>query len=107
MHRATPLIEWSMLGIEAGASAARVRQVLPSRAVSAVRAVARNGGPTGLLRQLLAPYERLLVEALPSDRTRAPVAAFAADAGASPAQPGSALYGFWQRRTTAPASTTP
>ncbi len=96
MRKAVPLIEWSMTGIEAGASTRRVAAALPGRLRSAGTALARFGGSQRLIRELLAPYDRLLRESLPSDRLRAPVAAFAAHAGASPIDGGSALFGYWQ-----------
>jgi phytoene dehydrogenase-like protein len=96
LHRALPTVEGIMTGIEAGASPSRLLRKLPGRMVDLGRAVARNGGPTGLVRELVSPYERILTERLHSDLTRAPVAAFAAHSSASPRLPGSAFYAFWQ-----------
>jgi phytoene dehydrogenase-like protein len=49
-----------------------------------------------LLRDVLSPYGQLLRRHLPSDLTRAPVAAYAAHAGVGPIIPGGALFAFWQ-----------
>jgi phytoene dehydrogenase-like protein len=96
MHRALPAVEGIMSGIEAGASASRLLRKAPGRLVNLGQAVARNGGPTALLREVVSPYARLLTERLHSDLTRAPVAAFAAHSSASPNLPGSAFYALWQ-----------
>jgi phytoene dehydrogenase-like protein len=71
------------------------------RAPRAVRQLAdaarlARRGPLTVARSLLAPYGRMLEERLPSDLCRAPMAAFAAHAGASPDVPGGAFFGFWQ-----------
>jgi phytoene dehydrogenase-like protein len=96
LHRALPVIDTVVAGVQAGASRGRTLRAAPGRAVAAARALARNDGPFGLARELLAPYARTLTEHLASDLTRAPVAAFAAHAGASPSQPGSAVFALWQ-----------
>ncbi len=96
MHRALPVIDTVVAGVDGGASRRRVLSQLPGRAVAAARGVARNGGPAGLAREVLSPYARVLRERLASELTRAPVAAFAAHAGASPQQTGSALFALWQ-----------
>jgi phytoene dehydrogenase-like protein len=93
---ATPLVVALLSGVEAGASPARVARMLPGRLRAAAGALARNGGPAGIVSRLLAPYGRLLVQALPSDRTRAPVSAFAAHASAGPDAPGSGMFALWQ-----------
>jgi phytoene dehydrogenase-like protein len=96
MHRALPAVEGIMTGIEAGARPSRILRKLPGRIVNLAQAVARNDGPMGLVREVVAPYERLLSQRFPSELTRAPIAAFAAHSSASPTLPGSAFYSFWQ-----------
>ena len=96
MRDAFPLVRAALAGIEAGASRGRVLRQTPGRAVASVQALRRNGGPMGLARLLTSPYGRVLAERLPSDVTRAPVAAFAAHGSASPLQPGSAFFAIWQ-----------
>ncbi|MBA2530450.1 MAG: NAD(P)/FAD-dependent oxidoreductase, partial [Euzebyales bacterium] len=96
MDLAVPLVRAAVTGLEAGASPARLRRIAPTRVRSLATALWRFGGPAALIRELLSPYERVLVERLVSDRTRAPIAAFAAHASASPSAPGSAFYGLWQ-----------
>ena len=53
-------------------------------------------GRMPVVRDLLGPYDALLRRRLPSDLTRAPVAAFAAHGAVGPDVPGGAIYGFWQ-----------
>ena len=96
MRDAMPVVSSMRAGLEAGASRGRVLRQLPGRVVAGVQALARNGGPTGLAQLLLSPYGRVLAERLVTDRVRAPVAAFAAHASASPTAPGSATFGLWQ-----------
>ena len=96
MRDATPVVRASLAGIEAGASRRRVLRQAPARVAASVDALRRNGGPVGLARLLTSPYGRVLAERLPSDVTRAPVAAFAAHGSASPTQPGSAFFALWQ-----------
>ncbi|HEX8770450.1 MAG TPA: NAD(P)/FAD-dependent oxidoreductase, partial [Acidimicrobiales bacterium] len=52
--------------------------------------------PLTTLRDLAGPYDALLRRSLPSDLTRAPVAAFAAHAAVGPTLPGGALFAYWQ-----------
>lgn len=96
LHAALPLVRAAIAGIEGGASRRRRLRQLPGRLVSAAQALHRAEGVRPLARQVLAPYGALLEAALPSERTRAPVAAFAAHAGASPSRPGTGLFGLWQ-----------
>ena len=67
---------------------------LPRRAVNVVRSL--RGGPLGVLRDVLGPYESLLRRRLAGDLTRGPVAAFAAHAGVGPSESGGALFALWQ-----------
>jgi phytoene dehydrogenase-like protein len=96
MHDATPLVRLAVAGIDVGGSATRQARMLPGRAVALVRSLLRHGGPSGLVALLLQPYERLLRERLRTDRTRAPISAFAAHASASPSAQGSAFFALWQ-----------
>ncbi|MFR9775892.1 phytoene desaturase family protein [Micromonospora sp. MS34] len=59
-------------------------------------ALSRNGGPLGLARTLLSPYGRTLRERFATELVRAPVAAFAAHASASPDEVGGAVFALWQ-----------
>lgn len=68
----------------------------PGLALAGARALRRNGGPVGIAELLASPYRSVLLERLATDEVRGPVAAFAAHASASPAQPGSALFALWQ-----------
>jgi phytoene dehydrogenase-like protein len=67
---------------------------LPRRLAAVARVV--RGGFMERSRDLLGPYDSLLRRWLPSELTRAPVAAFAAHAGVGPTVPGGAIYAFWQ-----------
>jgi phytoene dehydrogenase-like protein len=67
---------------------------VPIRLLNAAR-VLRRGAITAA-RDLLSPYDSLLRRHLLSDRTRGPVAAFAAHAAVGPTLPGGALFAFWQ-----------
>lgn len=96
MALAVPVVRAAATGVAAGASP-RVRvRLFWQQLWEGTRALWRYGGVTPLLRELASPYERVLQERLVSDRTRAPVAAFAAHASAGPASPGSALFALWQ-----------
>jgi phytoene dehydrogenase-like protein len=88
---ALPLVDL----MAAGLRRPRARE-LPALAATAARALRRGGGPLGLAGLLASPYGSLLRERLATDRVRAPVAAFAAHASASPDSPGSALFALWQ-----------
>lgn len=91
-----PIITAMRAGLEAGAGRGRQLRRSPARALAAGQALARNGGPLGLVQLLLSPYGRVLAQRLSSDRVRGPISAFAAHASASPTAPGSAIYGLWQ-----------
>jgi phytoene dehydrogenase-like protein len=83
-----------------------VRAVLPSirgersapawgrAGVEGLRALRR--GRAEVVRDLLGPYAALLERRLPSELTRAPVAAFAAHGAVGPDDAGGGMYGFWQ-----------
>ena len=94
MEIAVPVIDLMAAGIETGgsprATAALMARRLP-RALRVIRAERRR-----LVSELLAPYGRVLESRLGSDLTRAPVAAFAAHASASPAAATGAPFVFWQ-----------
>ncbi|MGH8909410.1 MAG: phytoene desaturase family protein [Egibacteraceae bacterium] len=96
MRDALPVIRMAVAGIDVGGAAARQARMLPGRAVALVRSLIRYGGPSGLVTVLLQPYERLLRERLRTDRTRAPISAFAAHASASPSAQGGAFFALWQ-----------
>lgn len=93
---AAPVIDTVVGGVQAGATRRRTLRRLPGRAAAALTALRRADGPTGLAHTLVSPYDRLLRDRLVSDLTRAPVAAFAAHAGATPTQTGTALFALWQ-----------
>ncbi len=90
MDQAVPVVRTILPAIRGDVS---IRE-LPRRLANLVRAL--RPGPLGAVRDVLGPYESLLVRRLPSDLTRGPVAAFAAHAGVGPSTPGGALYVFWQ-----------
>jgi phytoene dehydrogenase-like protein len=96
MHRAIPLVQTAVTGLESGSSAGGVLRAVGDKLVPLVRGVARSGGPIGLGRDLVMPYGALLERDLRSDLTRAPVSAFASHASAGPHQPGGSFYVFWQ-----------
>ncbi len=96
MRDAMPVVTAMRTGLEAGASPSRRLRRLPCQVLAVGQALARNGGPVGLVRLLVSPYGRILRERLGSDLVRAPVSAFAAHASASPDTPGSATFGLWQ-----------
>jgi len=94
MADALPLVSAATLGLGGGGVDRKaVRRLL--RGAPALARMARRRG-LGLPAELLGSYDRLLRSNLPSDFTRGPVAAFAAHAGASPLQAGSAFFGLWQ-----------
>ena len=95
MKRAVPLVQAAVPSLDPGFDATAVRGVVP-RAVHAMQAVLRAGGPVGLAHDLVAPYGSLLDAALPSDLTRAPIGSFAAHSSAGPHTPGGSFYVFWQ-----------
>lgn len=94
MRDAMPVVGAMRAAFEVGSD--RRARTFPLRAASAARALARNGGPLGLARLLTAPYGQVLAERLATERVRAPVAAFAAHASASPTAPGGATFALWQ-----------
>lgn len=87
---AVPIVESVLPAIRGGAG----RREVPARMRSMVRALRHE--PLGTIRDLVGPYDSLLRRRLPSDLTRAPVAAFAAHAAAGPSAGGGALFAFWQ-----------
>ncbi len=95
MQDAMPLVDLMTLALQSGGGGremtGRVLRRLPQ-----VRRPVRDGGAMRVTSELLGSYGRLLRFRLGSDLTRGPVSAFAAHANASPEQPGSALFGFWQ-----------
>ena len=95
MHRSMPLARAAVAGLEATGGSALVR-LAASRVPALIQATRRAGGVRELLHDLLAPYGSLLRAHLPSDLTRAPVAAFAAHGSAGPHVPGSAFFAMWQ-----------
>jgi phytoene dehydrogenase-like protein len=92
MRDTMPLVQVLSAGL--GGSAAWRRA--PGLALATGRALRRNGGPMGIAELLASPYRSVLLQRLASDLVHGPVAAFAAHASASPAAPGSALFGLWQ-----------
>lgn len=96
MEDAMPVAELAALALRAGGSGASGWRHVPAGTGALARSLARNGGPGGLARLLVSPYGRVLAERLSSDLVRAPVAAFAAHASASPGQLGTALFAVWQ-----------
>ncbi len=96
MRLALPLVRVAVSGVQSGASPARVRRIARAQIAGGITTLLRYRGPVNVARELLAPYQRILEHRLASDVTRAPVAAFAAHASASPATPGSAFFALWQ-----------
>lgn len=90
MADALPIVRVMVAGI-AGTAGYRAAA---GRLADVVRVARRGAGP--VLRDVLGSYDSLLRRRLPSDLTRAPVAAFAAHAAAGPAMPGGAVFAFWQ-----------
>ncbi|MCA1694132.1 MAG: hypothetical protein LC749_05055, partial [Actinobacteria bacterium] len=68
-----PIITSMCAGLEAGADRGRQVRQLPARALAAGQALARNGGPLGLVQLLLSPYGQVLRQRLTSDQVRAPI----------------------------------
>jgi phytoene dehydrogenase-like protein len=96
MHDTLPLVRVLNSGLAAGSPPWRRARRAPGLTLAAAQALRRNGGPAELAQLLASPYGSVLQERLSTDRIRAPVAAFAAHASASPAAPGSALFALWQ-----------
>jgi phytoene dehydrogenase-like protein len=90
VDRASPIIDAVLPAVRGRTSPAEV----PGRLGAVVRALRR--APLDTIRDVLGPYESLLLRSLPTDRTRASVAAFAAHAGVGPSTPGGALFALWQ-----------
>jgi phytoene dehydrogenase-like protein len=67
---------------------------VPVRVASLVRAL--RPSPKATVSDALSAYDSLLRRHLPSNLTRAPIAAFAAHAAVGPSMPGGALYAWWQ-----------
>jgi phytoene dehydrogenase-like protein len=93
MEVAVPVIDIMAAGIQAGSRLESVT-LLGRRLPRGLRTLRRER--MRLVSELLAPYARVLESRLRSDLTRAPVAAFAAHASASPAAPAGAPFVFWQ-----------
>ncbi|WP_158553975.1 phytoene desaturase family protein [Micromonospora deserti] len=96
MRQAMPVVTAMRAAMDSGAGRHRRLRQLPGLLGAAGQAVARNGGPVGLGRTLLAPYGRILRERFATELVRAPVAAFAAHASASPDDVGGATFALWQ-----------
>ena len=96
MRVALPVVDATRLGLEAGAGRARRVRTAAGAARGGALALMRGGGPVELGRTLLSPYGRMLRERFATDLVRAPVAAFAAHASASPDAPGGAMFAMWQ-----------
>jgi phytoene dehydrogenase-like protein len=95
VHDAMALVDLLTLALQAGGGAREMTGRVLRRLPRARRLVTRGGG-LRLTSELAGSYGRLLQSRLGTDLTRGPVSAFAAHSGASPEQPGSALFGFWQ-----------
>ncbi|MGN6600321.1 MAG: phytoene desaturase family protein [Actinomycetes bacterium] len=93
---ADPLVDVSIAGFGLGGSPGRRAAEGLRRLRSLGRGLRRSGGPLQLARDVLGPYGSLLERHLPSDLTRAPVAAFAAHSSAGPHMGGSAFFAIWQ-----------
>ena len=96
VHRAVPLVRAAVTGLDSGPAPGGPLAAVAGRVWPALQALRRSGGPLGLARDLTAPYGALLERALPSELTRAPVAAFASHSSAGPHTPGGSFYVFWQ-----------
>ena len=96
MHRAVPLVQTAVTGLESGSTPGGVLRGVADKLVPLVRGVRRAGGPVGLAHDLVMPYGALLERDLRTELTRAPVAAFASHASAGPHTPGGSFYVFWQ-----------
>jgi phytoene dehydrogenase-like protein len=96
MHRAIPLVQTAVTGLESGSSPGGALRAAASKIGPLLQGVRRAGGPLGLVHDLVAPYGALLETALPSDLTRAPVASFASHSSAGPHAAGGSFYVFWQ-----------
>lgn len=96
LGRAMPLIEGLMSGVDAGARPSTFLRMAPRRAWRLAEGVVRSGGPNALVSELAGSYAALLDRTFATDEVKAPIAAFAAHASASPTQTGSALFAFWQ-----------
>ncbi len=95
MHLSTPLARAAVAGLETTSGSDLLRSAA-SRVPALMQAARRAGGMRELVHDLLSPYGSLLRAHLPSDLTRAPVAAFAAHGSAGPHVPGSAFFAMWQ-----------
>ncbi|ROO61042.1 phytoene dehydrogenase-like protein [Micromonospora sp. Llam0] len=96
MRQAWPVVSAMRTMLDPGTGVTQRLRRMPGLVAAGGRALARNGGPVGLARTLLAPYGRVLREQFDTELVRAPVAAFAAHASASPQQVGGATFALWQ-----------
>ncbi len=96
MHRAVPLVQTAVTGLESGSTPGGVLKAAGAKIGPLLQGIRRSGGPLGLMHDLVMPYGALLETALGSDLTRAPVAAFASHSSAGPHAPGGSFYVFWQ-----------
>ena len=96
MHRAIPLVKTAVTGLESGSTPGGVLKAASSKLGPLLQGLRRNGGPLGLVHDLVMPYGALLETALVSDLTRAPVSSFASHSSAGPHTPGGSFYVFWQ-----------
>ncbi len=96
IHDAWPIVELAVTGVNAGAGWRRQLQMLPDRTIPVAQALARHGGPRGLISTLAMPYGAMLRRYLSTDDVLAPIGAFAAHGNASPIDFGTAFSGIWQ-----------
>ena len=96
MHRATPLVETAVTGLQGGSTGGGLARGAVTRIGTSVTALRRAGSLTNLVRDLLMPYGALLERDLPTELIRAPIASFAAHSSAGPHQLGSSFYALWQ-----------
>ncbi len=96
MHRAVPLVRAAVTGLESGPAPGGPLRGAGARVWPVLQGLKRAGGPMALLHDLVRPYGSLLETALPSELTRAPVAAFASHSSAGPHTAGGSFYVFWQ-----------
>lgn len=96
MHRAIPLVQTAVTGLESGSTPGGVLRAAGAKLWPLLQGLRRSGGLLALMHDLVMPYGALLETALVSDLTRAPVSAFASHSSAGPHAPGGSFYVFWQ-----------
>lgn len=92
MEFSTPLIKLVMPAIRGESGPLGYARLTPDL----LKVLRKGGGPLGVVREILSPYESVLKRWLPSDLTWGPISAYAAHGSSGPQVPGAGIFVFWQ-----------